>query len=264
MNIRFGPAGLGHVKEAVKTLEEFHSLGIKACEIAFTYGIYIKESETPIIREAAKKFDIKLSIHAPYWINLNSVDAKKIEESKKRILDSCKIGELLGAEYIVFHPGYYGKKTKEESYEIIKNEIIEMQEEIKKNSWKVKLAPETTGKLNVFGSIDEILSLVRDTNCYFTVDFAHLFARSNGKMSYYEMLEHFKAEEFKELHCHFSGIEYGEKGEKHHKLTSKQEWEKLLSVLKQSKQEIVIINESPDSVGDSVLGIGVLKELREK
>ncbi|KKS11781.1 MAG: Endonuclease IV, partial [Candidatus Daviesbacteria bacterium GW2011_GWB1_41_5] len=104
--IRFGPAGLGGVKESIENLEEFNRLGLRACEIAFTHGIYIKENETAEIKKAAEKFNIKLSIHAPYWINLNSKEEHKIEQSKKRIIDCCKIGHLLGADKIVFHPGY--------------------------------------------------------------------------------------------------------------------------------------------------------------
>jgi len=257
--IRFGPAGLGGVKESIENLEEFNRLGLRACEIAFTHGIYIKENETAEIKKAAEKFNIKLSIHAPYWINLNSKEEHKIEQSKKRIIDCCKIGHLLGADKIVFHPGYYGKDTKEETYNQIKKEITELQEIIKKNSWKVKIAPETTGKLNVFGSIDEILSLIKDTGCSFTIDFAHLWARSNGKMRYEEMLEYFKV--FKELHCHFSGIDFGEKGEKNHKVTPRQQLKELLSELIKTNKEVTIINESPMPVKDSVLGLRIMNEL---
>src|SRR3989338_3933579 len=110
MPIKFGPAGLGPVKEAARNLEEFHRLGLRACEIAFTYGVYIKESqkkEIEEIRKTAEKLEIRLSIHAPYWINLNSKEKRKIEESKKRILACCFIGEKLGVKDVVFHPGYY-------------------------------------------------------------------------------------------------------------------------------------------------------------
>jgi len=259
MAIKFGPAGLGGVKEAVANLERFASLGLKACEIAFTYGVYIKEGkEAEEIRDAAKKLGIELSIHAPYWINLNSKESKKVEQSKKRILDCCKIGSLLGVSYVVFHPGYYGKDNKGDTYEKIKKEILEMQKEIKKQGWKVKLAPETTGKINVFGSIDEILNLVRETKCFFTVDFAHLWARNQGKISYKEIYEKFKS--FKELHVHFSGIEFGAKGERSHKITPESELKKLLSILPKNKN-IVIINESPDPVGDSVKGLKILGKI---
>jgi len=257
--IRFGPAGLGGVKEAVSNLQEYAKLGLKACEIAFTYGVYIKPGkEAEEIRDTAKKLGIELSIHAPYWINLNSKEKKKVEESKKRILDCCKIGDLLGVSYVVFHPGYYGKDNPQDTYEKIKKEILEMQKDIKKQGWKVKLAPETTGKINVFGSVDEILRLVKETKCFFTLDFAHLLARNQGKISYKEIYENFK--EFPELHCHFSGIIFGDKGERSHKLTSDSELRKLLSVLPKNKN-IVIINESPSPVVDSVKGLKILKEL---
>ena len=255
MAILFGPAGLGGVKEAVSNLERYSNLGLRACEIAFTYGIYIHQSEAPIIREAAKKFNIRLSIHAPYWINLNSKETKKVDESRKRIIDCCKIGELLGAEYVVFHPGYYGKDSKEETYNKIKKEILLIQEEIKKNKWKIKIAPETAGKVNVFGSVQEILDLVKDTHCYFTVDFAHLKARVLGKTTYKEIYENFK--EFKEIHAHFSGIEWGEKGEKNHKITEEKEIKELLYTLPKNK-DIVIINESPFPVEDSVKSLKIL------
>jgi len=253
--IRFGPAGLGGINEAVANLEAFNKLGLKACEIAFTYGVYIKESqkkEIEEIRKTAEKLDIKLSIHAPYYINLNSSEKRKIEESKKRILNCCKIGDLLGAEVIVFHPGYYGKMGENETFQNIKKQIAELLEEIRKNKWKVRLAPETTGKVNVFGKEEEILKLVKETGCFFCIDFAHLYARTHGKMSYKEMYE--KVKNFKELHCHFSGIEFGEKGEKNHKVTEESELKKLLSVLPKNK-DITIINESPMPVEDSVKAV---------
>ena len=250
MTILIGPAGLGSVEDAEKNLEEFHKLGLRACEIAFTYGVYIKKKEYALrIGKRARELGIQLSVHAPYWINLNSEEKNKVEASKKRILDSCEMGEFLGAKYVVFHPGYYGKKNPEETYEKIKKEIIEIQEVIRKNKWKIKIAPETTGKVNVFGKEDEILKLVEETGCFFTLDFAHLLARSQGKVSYKEMIE--KVKKFNILHCHFSGIEWGEKGEKRHKPLEIEEIKKLLSVLPKEKT-ITLINESPDTLGDAI------------
>jgi deoxyribonuclease-4 len=249
MPIKFGPAGLGGVKEATKNLEQYHKLGLKACEIAFTYGVYIKsEKDTEVIRKKAKELDIKLSIHAPYYINLNSGDKKKIEASKKRILDCCKIGEVMGAEIVVFHAGFYGKLDKEVSYLNIKKEVLEILEEIRKNKWKIKIAAETMGKLNVFGSTEEILKLAKETGCSCCVDFAHLWAREQGKIEYKEIYEKFK--HFDALHCHFSGIEFGDKGEKNHKPTPDEEIKKLLEILPRNK-DITIINEAPNPVQDA-------------
>jgi deoxyribonuclease-4 len=213
MAIKFGPSGLGGVKEAEANLQQYHELGLNACEIPFTYGIYIKNSKDALrIGKKAKELKIQLSIHAQYWINLNSEDKNKIEKSKQRIINCCKIGDIFGVKYIVFHPGFYGKKTKEETYENIKNAILEINEKIKENKWKVKLAPETMGKINVFGSVQEIKKLVKETKCSLCVDFAHLYARNKGEKDYKELYEPFKS--FNNLHCHFSGIEYGDKGEK--------------------------------------------------
>jgi len=254
MTIRFGPAGLGGVKEAVSNLEEYARLGLKACEISFTYGAYIKKEEDALmIREAAERLGIKLSIHAHYWINLNSEDSEKIEKSKERILECCKVGTWLGAYRIVFHPGFYGKMEKEETYENIKKAIIEIQEKMKEEIYTPKLAPETTGKVNVFGSYEEISRLCEETGCEFCIDFAHILAREKD-YNFDKVLTKFNRSE--KMHIHFSGIEYGEKGEKHHKKTTEGELKELISNLPKDK-DITIINESPECLNDSVLGLKV-------
>jgi deoxyribonuclease IV len=254
--IRFGPAGIGPVKEAISNLEMYHKLGLRACEIAFTYGIYIKKQEDAIeIGKKAEELGIRLSIHAPYWINLNSLDKKKIEESKKRILDCCKIGTLMKVHGVVFHAGFYSKMDKEEVYQNIKKAILEIQEEIKKEKYTPKLAPEVMGKINVFGSVEEISRLVKETHCSFCIDFAHVLARYK-MYKVKETLSDFG--NAKEIHIHFSGIDYGEKGEKNHKKTPEKELEKLISELPKNK-DITIINESPYPMEDSVLGLSIYR-----
>ena len=253
---RFGPAGLGPSKQAPENLREFKKLGFLACEIAFTHGIYMKKEEAIEIGKIAKELDISLSIHAPYWINLNSSEPEKLEKSKQRILKCLEIGTYLNAKYVVFHSGYYGKDSKEKTYESIRNSILEILKIAKERKYTPKLAPETMGKINVFGSIEEISNLVKDTKCSACIDFAHILARSNGDYRFQETLKLFQ--ELEEFHIHFSGIEYSDKGEKNHKKTPKEEWKKLLENLPKNKK-ITIINESPDMVNDSLIGISVDK-----
>lgn len=256
MKIKFGPAGLGPVKTALATLEHYRDLGLRACEIAFTYGAYIKKREdAESIGAKARELDISLSIHAPYYLNLNSEDATKREATKKRILDCCKIGAWLGAKTIVFHPGYYGK-DKEVSYQNIKKGIIDIMGNIKKEDWNLTISAETMGKVNVFGSIEEISRLVRETGCSFCLDFAHILARD--KAVDYERIRNLFPQ--KEWHVHFSGIVYGEKGEKHHRKTEKEEWTALLKYLP-SDNKITVINESPSCVNDSVEGLVIWKNI---
>jgi len=254
--IKLGPAGIGSVKDVETTFEKYHELGLKAAEIPFTYGVFIKkEEDMEKIKKLSEKFDIKLSIHAQYWINLNSKEKDKIEKSKQRILDCCRVGNKVGAYRIVFHPGYYGGMDKEETYQNIKQAILDIQKEIKSKGWKVKIAPETTGKVNVFGSLEEIARLVKETDCEFCIDFAHVLAREK-KVEYSKIKKLFG--QHKKWHCHFSGIEYGEKGEKRHIKTEKSEWKKLLDNLPKDK-EIIVINEANDPVQDSVEGLEVLE-----
>jgi deoxyribonuclease IV len=253
-NIRLGPAGIGNVKEVEETFAFYREKKIRAAEIPFTYGIFIKRDEDiERVRRAAGKNNILLSIHAPYWINLNSKEKEKIEKSKERILNCCKIGEKLGAYRVVFHAGYFGDRDKEVTYQNIKRAVLEMQEEIKSNKWKIRLAPETMGKINVFGSVEEIARLKNETKCGFCIDFAHILARD--KKVDFEKLKKLFPE--KQWHCHFSGIEYGEKGEKKHIKTEENKWRELLENIPKDK-EIIIINEAPDTVGDSIEGIKIL------
>jgi len=257
MTILFGPAGIGKVKDIDKTLAEYSMLGIKAAEIPFTYGIFIKKKEDiEAVRKASEKHGIRLSIHAPYWINLNSKEKIKIEESKKRILDCCEIGHKLGVERVVFHPGFYVGMSEQETYENIKNAILEINKVIYEKKWKVKLCPETMGKINVFGSKEQIAQLVKETKCSFCLDFAHILARDK-KVDYVKIKELFGSSDF--WHCHFSGIEYGEKGERKHKKTEKDEWTGLLKNLPKDKN-IVIINESPSPFEDALEGLKVYEK----
>ena len=166
-------------------------------------------------------------------------------------MNCCEIGELLGAKVVVFHPGYYGD-DRIRAYTAVKEGILELLSNIKKKGWKIKIAPETMGKINVFGSIDEISRLAKETGCSFCIDFAHILARDK-KVNYDEIKKLFPQ---KEWHCHFSGIEYGEKGEKNHKKTTREEWLTVLKNLPKDK-DIRIINESPDMVVDAVDGMNL-------
>jgi len=246
--LKFGPGGVGTPAE--DGLDEISKADLKAAEIEFVRQIYMDNNRAKEVGYYAKKLGIVLSIHAPYYINLNSDDPKKVSASRSRILKCVERGHYMGAKYVVFHPGYYGKMSHEVTYENIKKQIIKIMDEIKKQGWKCEIAAETTGKINVFGSLDEVLKLYSDTGCYFCVDFAHLRARGLGKINYDEVFKKLKS--YKKLHCHFSGIEWSDKGERKHVVTPKDWMLELIKYLKKNKKEAVIINESPDCLNDSI------------
>lgn len=259
--IKFGPGGFGMPpEEAMPKLEED---GLSAAEIEFTYGVNLTNEQSKKIGEIAKKHHIQLSIHAPYYINLNSEERQKIFMSKKRILDSCERAHYLGVKYVVFHPAFYLKDSKEEVYQRVKKEIQYMQEHIKEKGWNVILAPETTGKPSQFGDLDELIRLHRETGCFLCIDFAHLKARYNGQVDYNEVFEKLKKNNITKIQGHFSGIEFTEKGERKHILTLKEDWKQILELFKKYNFSGVIINESPDNWNDALKGKKLWDEINK-
>ena len=124
MNVRVGPAGIGTGDEI---FPELSSLGITAAEVEFVRRIYMTNKSAKKIGKTAEKFGVKLSVHAPYYINLTSEKKDVIVASKKRILSSCERAHHLGASCVVFHAAYYGKNSPEETFDLVKKEILDMQ-----------------------------------------------------------------------------------------------------------------------------------------
>jgi deoxyribonuclease-4 len=259
MKILLGPAG-SPAKSTLEGLKTVHDLGLQAMEVAFTHGIHMGLELARQIAEENKKYNISLSIHAPYYINLTSTDSRKLKESKQRILDSCHRGSLMGARKIVFHAAYYGKLTKEETYEKVKAEILSLLDSIKDNSWDVELLPETMGRLSQFGDLDEIIQLTKETGCNLCIDPAHLYARNLGRIDFAEMFDKLeelaKVQKMKEMHFHFSGINYGQRGERNHLvLNGKPSFELFARELpsrEKSFTSVAIISESPVTWRDSL------------
>ncbi len=249
VTISVGPAGTGGSSE--QGFIDIKKSGLDSVEVAFTYGIWMKPEQAKKIAELNKKLKLKISIHAPYYINLNSKEKAKIEASKKRILKCCEIGYLLGAKNIVFHPGFYQGMDKEQTYQNIKKQIQELQKIIKQSKYNIELCPETTGKESQFGSLEELLRLKKETNCSITIDFSHLKARSIGEISYSEAVASVKS--LKNIHAHFSGIEWTEKGERRHLPLESKDVKELLQALKKNNVSATIINEGPNPIKDALL-----------
>src|SRR3989338_1562146 len=241
--ILLGTAGspTGSTLTGINAVKE---LGLHAMEVQFTHGIKISAELAAKIGKEQRKHNIALSIHAPYYINLLSEDKNKVYASKKRILDSCRLGHLMNANKIVFHPGYYGSKSKEEAYGEIKPQIKEILDEIRKNRWNVEIAPETTGRDSQFGTLEETLRLAKELGSSFCVDVAHLYARSRGKIDFQRLFG--SLEGYKQLHFQFSGVEFSKGGEKRHLiLNGKPDFREFTEELVSRNINATIISESP-------------------
>ena len=249
--ILISPAGSGGAE--LENFEKISKLGLDGVEIEFTYGVWMTKTQAQAIHELNKKLGLVLSIHAPYFINLNSPEPQKVGASRSRILKSLEIGHYLGAKYVVFHPGFYLKSTKAECYTKIKEQILKIMEEAKEKGWtEVQLAPETTGKPTAFGDLDEILKLSKETKCNVCIDFAHLKARYNGVIDYDLIVDKLKKSGLKKIHAHFSGIEYTSKGERKHLITEEKDIIELFKHLNKLDMTISIVNESPQPTEDAI------------
>jgi len=206
----------------------------------------------------AAQLGILLTVHAPYYINLASEDPDKAAASKQRILDSCRLAAAMGARCVVFHAGFYQGKDEKETYHRIREAIEELQSVIGKHRWPVTLCPEVTGKPTQFGAVEEVLRLMQETGCGITVDFAHWYARQQGEIDYRKLLGQLPPK----FHAHFSGIEYGPKGEKKHVKTTEQFFKPLARQLIDSGREVTLINESPTPYEDAAMMKKVLLRLQ--
>ena len=246
--IKVGPAGSGGLGN-LKGVQKVAELGLDCMEVEFTYGVRMDLKTAKAVGGLAKENGIIFSVHAPYYINLASDEKDKLVASKQRILDSCERAHALGAKNVTFHCGFYQKRTARETYRLVKKAINQLQKQILRRGWQVKLCPEITGKPSQFGSLTELLKLKKETGCGITVDFSHLYARQQGEIDYAKTLKKLP----KKFHAHFSGIEYGNKGERKHIRTTKKFFEPLAWALIKRQADITIINESPKPYEDAIM-----------
>lgn len=262
MKIWLGPAGnavgvKGKGTEA--SLRYLKEIGLNAQEIEFVRNVYLKEERARKIGDLAKELKIKLSVHAPYYINLNSDKKEIIEKSKFFILNSMKIADELNADCVIIHPAYYGKFSEKETFERVKKKIIEILDKAGENGIKTKLALETMAKKSQFADLDnsiKILKEIKSKQLTLCIDFAHIFVRNGGKIDYEEIFDKLKILKFKRIFSHFSNMKYNLNKKKfvdvHVPLNSNPPFEELAKEILKRKIDITIISESPILEKDSL------------
>ena len=233
-------------------------------EIEFVRGVRMREEAALEVNKAATELGVILTVHAPYYVNLNSHDKAKLEASIKRVIDSIRIGYIAGAWSVTFHPGYYGGDVPTKAYARIKNSLRKIIEVVRDEGIDIWIRPELMGSISEFGSLEEVVSLSKEfENVLPCIDFAHLHARTRGKFNTYDefikVLSYLENELGKEaldnMHIHISGIEYGEKGEiKHLNLNQSDfNYKELARALREYNVKGVLISESPNLEEDALL-----------
>jgi len=262
----FGTGGTPHsarTRSTVDGIRRIAELGLGCMEVEFVQGVKMGEAGARLVAEAAAKEGVRLSAHAPYFINLNARETEKVRASQDRLLQTARIGAICGAESIVFHPAFYLGDSPEEAYNRVKKSLGDVVHQLKRENNPVWIRPEVMGKHSEFGTIDEVLNLSAELEgvapC---IDFAHWHARTGESNSYQEfasilslIMERLGKAALDNMHIHLSGISYNEKGEiKHLNLKdSDLEYIELLRALKDYDVKGLVICESPNLEGDALL-----------
>ncbi|HEY83481.1 MAG TPA: TIM barrel protein [Dehalococcoidia bacterium] len=262
----FGTGGTPHSARTGSTvdgIERIAELGLGCMEIEFVQGVKMGEGAARLVAEVASRKGVKLSAHAPYFINLNAHDLEKVRASQDRILQTARIASVCGAESIVFHPAFYLDDPPEEAYERVKQHLVEVLNQLKRENNPVCIRLEVTGKDSQFGTLEEVLRLSTELEgvapC---IDFAHWHARTGKFNSYSEFAaillqvrERLGGAALDNMHIHVSGISYGKKGEVNHLNLAQSDlrYTELLSALKDYEVKGMVICESPNLEEDALL-----------
>lgn len=226
----FGTVGSPHTMPpkpggSVGAIQYLSGLGLRAFELGWVQSVRVKRETCEAIHQAAEQAKVAVSVHAPYFINLNA-DRQEWPRSRKRLMDAARFGYWAGATDIVFHPGsYFGG----EPATVLEKAIPRLRacaEELRGDGVDVTLRPETMGKSAMLGSLTDALAMSQAVPGVLPcLDFAHLHARpGDGSVNTFDewrqILRAYRsalgADSLRRLHIHVSGIAYGPKGEKKH------------------------------------------------
>ena len=232
MSAKFGPAGnsesftkMGY-KSSLQVPEYLVKMGLDCFEYQCGRGVNIGEEKAKELGIKAKEAGISLSLHAPYYISMSSVEEEKRLNSINYILASAKAVNAMGGDRIVVHTGSCGKITREHALELALDTMQKALDTLDNEGLShIHICPETMGKVNQLGTLNEVLELCKlDERLIPCIDFGHLNARDLGVLKTTEDFENvftsiknaLGTDRLKCFHSHFSKIEYTTGGEKRH------------------------------------------------
>lgn len=230
--VKFGTAGNPEIfydeggKSSLEMPKWLESIGLDAYEYQCGRGVKISDEAAQILGEKAREHNIMLSVHAPYFTNISSVETEKIDNTIRYILQAANAAHNMGAKRLVVHMGAAKDITRRYAMEISKTTVQRALAELDSAGLgDVTLCMETMGKINQMGTIEEVMELCcMDERLLPTVDFGHINARMQGGLKTEEDFDHIikymekkiGSERVNKFHAHFSKIEFTKAGEKKH------------------------------------------------
>lgn len=272
--LRIGPSGNSTTFYATgrkKTYEEaawLREIGLTAFEYSFGRGVSMSDQTAAIIKEEFEKYDIEISAHAPYYTNFANESEDMIQNSFRYIKDSIIALRKMGGRRVVFHPATCGKLPREAAVSIAKENIGRLMEHLRGALGfdDYIVCPETMGKMQQIGRVEEIIDFCKlDPKLYPCYDFGHINCYMQGGLKgmddYRRIIdltfEELGEEKAKNIHIHFSKIEYGKGGEVRH-LTFDDDlfgpdYEPLAKLIDEYRMTPFIICESAGVMSDDAL-----------
>jgi len=248
---------------SVGAILRLKELDLDALELGWVQSVRVSEDTCAQINATCHDNDFHLSVHAPYFINLNATE-EEWPNSRKRLMDAAYYGNLAGATDIIFHPGSYFGQPVDEVVERSIERLRGCVDELRAAGNPVTLRPETMGKIAMLGSLEDTLRMSQAISgvepC---LDFAHLHARAgdgsmNTKGEWLKALDDYAQslgiDALQRLHIHMSGIEYSAKGERNHLALADSDFDlkALFSALAERGCKGRILCESPEMENDAL------------
>ncbi|MBE6776565.1 MAG: endonuclease IV [Ruminococcaceae bacterium] len=232
MAAKFGPAGtddnfksLGY-KHSLQVPEYIVKMGLDCFEYQCGRGVNIGLDKAKLLGEEAKQKGITLSLHAPYYISMSSIEEEKRLNSVNYILASARAVNAMGGDRIIVHTGSCGKISRNDALELAKDTMrLSIKALDMEGLSNIHICPETMGKVNQLGTLYEVLELCKlDERLIPCIDFGHLNARDMGALKtkadfeniFTDIRDALGEDRLKNFHSHFSKIEYSQGGEKRH------------------------------------------------
>lgn len=230
--IKFGPSGNSEAFHNAGFSGSSYSatwvkdLGLDAFEYSFGRGVNLSEQKAIEIGENFKNAGVEISVHCPYFINFAGVDEQKVENSYGYVLNSLKMGKLMGAKRAVFHPGAQGKLNREEAVKLTIERLKILADKIYEQGYSdMIICPETMGKSAQIGTVSEVVEFCKIAPFYYPcVDFGHVNSLYQGSLKstqdFLSILNELESglgfDKLNKMHVHFSKIMYSLKGEVKH------------------------------------------------
>lgn len=271
--IKFGPSGnsLRFYQEGYKSTVDaplwLANQGLNIYEYSFGRGINISDAKANEIAQKAVENGVEITVHAPYYINLANPSDEMAEKSYQYIINSALKARAFGGKRIVFHPSTVGKMAREDAVALTQKRMEILAGLIVKNNLDDMIfCPETMGKINQIGTVEEVTEFCKVADFFIpTVDFGHINARTQGSLVTQEdyeklivhIIENLGFERAKNLHVHFSKIQYSTGGEVRHLTFADNiygpDFEPLARAFKKYNMEPYIICESDGTQADDAI-----------